>query len=218
MIDVHTIEKYKNISVNCSGGADSSIMLFELIQLLEENNMTDKQVHVFTLGHARKGNWNPQVAQGVIRFIVNYFETSVIKKHHIYYAPQPEKEYFHHAQNEIYSQYDIDLQLNATSMAPSENAVITVNGTEYDIAALCPVPQRQTGFPEFTKGNPDAYLPYANYTKDKLQKIYEKNGLLETLFPLTRSCEGFAKDTENYTTTCGECWWCLERYWAFGKF
>ena len=222
MFDI--VKDYNNILVNCSGGADSSIMLFELIRTLEENNIKDKNVHVLTLGHARKDNWNPQVAQGVIRFIVGYFKTSLIRKHHIYYYDLPEPEYFTEAQLEIYKLHNIDLQMNATSMAPRKDATIELNGKTIDIVETCPVKKRQDGFEIFSemvhdsKKIPPQYRPWGQMTKDQLAEIYKKHSLVDTLLPLTRSCEGLANVTNNYSTVCGDCWWCHERYWAFGKF
>jgi 7-cyano-7-deazaguanine synthase in queuosine biosynthesis len=57
------------------------------------------------------------------------------------------------------------------------------------------------------------YNPFSNIDKKDIKNLYHDLGLLETLFPLTRSCESLV-DFEKH---CGECWWCEERLWAFGK-
>lgn len=55
--------------------------------------------------------------------------------------------------------------------------------------------------------------PFFNIDKKKISDLYKEHDLLETLFPLTRSCED-----RTYTKGhCGKCWWCEERLWAFGK-
>jgi len=61
------------------------------------------------------------------------------------------------------------------------------------------------------------HFPWKNFTKKDLANLYEVHDLLDTLFPLTRSCEGEAEETMNFTKHCGRCWWCQERMWAFGK-
>ena len=53
--------------------------------------------------------------------------------------------------------------------------------------------------------------PLINVDKKGVAKIYEEEGLTDTLFPVTRSCEG----SESLHQHCGECWWCEERMWAF---
>ena len=56
-----------------------------------------------------------------------------------------------------------------------------------------------------------SYAP--KLTKKQLAKIYKDFNLLETL-PLTYSCEEYGLDTMDH---CGKCWWCQERFWAFGR-
>ena len=55
--------------------------------------------------------------------------------------------------------------------------------------------------------------PFFNIDKKKIAEMYNELGILETLFPLTRSCE----DRTYLKGHCGKCWWCEERLWAFGK-
>lgn len=56
------------------------------------------------------------------------------------------------------------------------------------------------------------YTPFHRIDKKVIAGMYEELNLLETLFPLTRSCE----NNNLLEGHCGECWWCEERLWAFG--
>ena len=65
-------------------------------------------------------------------------------------------------------------------------------------------------------------FPLINIDKQGVKELYEKFGLLDTLYPLTRSCESF---TDDFSKHCGEykdeqdvCWFCKERYWGFGRY
>jgi hypothetical protein len=69
-IDFSIPEKYKKIAVNCSGGADSSILLYTLIKYLEENNRTDTTITVLTCANDLKGRWNAKNAAKVINYII----------------------------------------------------------------------------------------------------------------------------------------------------
>ena len=63
------------------------------------------------------------------------------------------------------------------------------------------------------------YKPFEHVDKRFTAQVYEDLFLLETLFPLTRSC--LNKDTEKtnyYEKPCGECYWCEEKFWAFGQY
>lgn len=57
------------------------------------------------------------------------------------------------------------------------------------------------------------YIPWINHNKKDIALMYESLQLLDTLFPVTRSCEN-----DNHPGShCGSCWWCNERLWAFNK-
>ena len=58
--------------------------------------------------------------------------------------------------------------------------------------------------------------------KRQLAYLYEKFDLLDSLFPLTRSCEAESEESLQHTKTCyevrspgTECWWCREREYGF---
>jgi len=55
--------------------------------------------------------------------------------------------------------------------------------------------------------------PFFNLNKKDIAKFYKEKNLINTLFPLTRSCEKVGTVAGH----CGKCWWCEERHWAFGK-
>lgn len=59
------------------------------------------------------------------------------------------------------------------------------------------------------------YQAYINVDKKFVAGVYKDNNLMETLFPLTRSCIGTAKQTDNFTRECRQCFWCHEKKWAF---
>ena len=59
------------------------------------------------------------------------------------------------------------------------------------------------------------YKPFRNIDKKAIAELYEHFGILDALFPLTRSCELHTLDFNNH---CGRCWFCLERKWGFGRY
>jgi tRNA(Ile)-lysidine synthase TilS/MesJ len=75
------------------------------------------------------------------------------------------------------------------------------------------------------------YAPFRNYNKKQIADVCRELGLLETLFPVTETCEtephkynsyySKAFDIE-YTSPgiepCQCCWPCREKYWAYGVF
>jgi 7-cyano-7-deazaguanine synthase in queuosine biosynthesis len=59
------------------------------------------------------------------------------------------------------------------------------------------------------------YQAYINVDKKFVAGVYQENNLMETLFPLTGSCVGTARETDNFKHECGKCFWCYEKSWAF---
>ena len=67
-------------------------------------------------------------------------------------------------------------------------------------------------------------FPFYHVNKKWEAEAYKDMNLLDSLYPITYSCEGDAKDTQTHTWHCGnslpfdeQCWWCQERMWAFGR-
>ena len=58
--------------------------------------------------------------------------------------------------------------------------------------------------------------PFFNIDKIKIADMYESLGLVNTLFPLTRSCE-LENPSPNFLGHCDNCWWCKERFWGFKR-
>jgi len=64
------------------------------------------------------------------------------------------------------------------------------------------------------------YKPLRNLNKKGTKELYDYFNVLDSLFPITRSCEMQIdnKRFKSFDEHCGECWFCLERLWGFGKY
>lgn len=213
---------YDNVLVNCSGGADSSMLLFESCKIIKEQNLKTK-LHVFTLGHDWKGRFNPRHVNQVINFIAEHFGDYPIAANHVFYSKEPDDKSFKRAEKKIISSYNIDFQINATTdIPPVGETSEDIDGNTVDLYETCSVKSRadlQHTTSEIQERLGIKYsLPYMKLNKKDIAEKYIKYGVRDTLFPLTRSCESPADLTNNFTTTCGKCWWCWERKWAFGEY
>ena len=185
----------------CSGGADSSLLLYILAKYSKH------PLHVFTLANHGKKFSNTTHATQVVNYVINRTQRFNIV-HHIYYSKeQTEKElsvyplsFLKHTIQELY--------IGDTSYPPDEiNKSFAIHGIDKIQDSV----DRSYGNTRETKIGPFVY-PFTNYTKKTIADFYEKERLQE-MFPLTRSCE--SKDVTD--THCGVCWWCNERRWAFGR-
>lgn len=218
-IDFFIPEKYKNIAINCSGGADSSILLYTTIKFLEENNRNDTKIFILTCANDKKGRWNAKNATEVINYIINKTGTNLIDHHYVYYRDTQDVKYFHEIEFDLFISKKVDLILSGITSNPFGNTEVEdINGKIIDLKDEA-LPDRDGNTHEPWKYYECAswYHPFINVDKRFTAFLYKMYGN-DDLLNLTRSCEGFADSTENFTKPCGQCWWCLERKWAFGKF
>lgn len=63
------------------------------------------------------------------------------------------------------------------------------------------------------------YEPFTNLDKRSVKECYDYYGVTDTLFPLTRSCEAEASNSQRYIGQehCGKCIFCFERLAVFGR-
>ena len=61
------------------------------------------------------------------------------------------------------------------------------------------------------------YQAYINVDKKFVAGVYKENNLMDTLFPITRSCVGTAKQTRNFTVECHEKKWAFDLKWEEEK-
>ena len=62
------------------------------------------------------------------------------------------------------------------------------------------------------------YEPFRNADKRIPFWLAAKFDVLDDILSITRSCEGDIWNTKNFTVECNECWWCLERKWAYNNY
>ena len=62
------------------------------------------------------------------------------------------------------------------------------------------------------------YHPLARVDKLFVKGVFEEENLMDEYFKLTGSCTGTANETNFFLEPCKECFWCHEKYWAFGKY
>ena len=63
----------------------------------------------------------------------------------------------------------------------------------------------------------NVYKPFLNVNKRFVAGVFKENNLMDDLYPITRSCVGGKKQTNNFTEWCWQCFWCYEKDWAFNE-
>lgn len=221
-------EKLKRISINVSGGADSSILLLMTIDYLMKNNRDDVTVSVTTCSNDFKHRWNGRKAANVINWVLEKTRFENFDLHYTYYRPEQDQEHFNEVEVKLFSEGRIDSSFNGLTANPmgDTNLVENIHGEMINVSDDA-LEERNienvmgTGVIDVA-GFAYIWAPFHKVDKSFVAEMYEQYDADE-LFDLTRSCEAVPEpgepfDPEFEKQPCGECWWCLERKWAFGRF
>jgi len=189
------------IGISCSGGTDSSLLLYILM-----SNCKDT-IHIFTLSNDLKGRSNAIIVPRVIERCIQFTNNNNIIHHSRYAENQTEEDLFDF-QRELLKEKKIKTIFSGVTANPPSTVKFKSGSGEASLRD--PETYRQ-------ESSFDGHFltPFINKNKKTIARIYQDLGLMETLFPVTRSCEAIGK--LEYYGHCGECWWCEERQWGFGR-
>jgi hypothetical protein len=204
------------LGLMCSGGADSALMLY--FTLLH----SDDPIHVFTLANNPLELKNVTAATAVVNKCVQLTNKHNVV-HHVVHM-EGNKPDGAQVFAKMIEQVGIDIavaQIGVTKNPPRDiRDKMNQSTSPRDKSRDNPEPTK-----EFTDGRLRGYpyhiyCPWTIHNKQTLANIYKKHNLLNTLFPVTYSCEYYPSDNDlpdPGMDHCGNCWWCEERQWAFGR-
>jgi len=208
------------LGVWMSGGADSSMLAFLLAKTIKDYNL---DVKILPMSFKRDDKpWNMWVATNIVERIEEILDIKkgeiFLNHNYCYFGDYKSKEFLPKLRKHVESLKD--------------NKLITIC---YTGLTKNPedIPEDMIESREFSRDEPakkileekDEYkeeliisIPFLFQDKKFIAGLYNKLGLMEKLFPYTRSCENVIHNTDFFKTSCGKCWWCKERKWAFGSY
>lgn len=221
-IDFYIPEHYTSVAVNCSGGADSSILLLMTAQYLKNEGREDTtKLSVLTCSNDLKGRWNGRKAADVIDYVIRKTGYKNFDIHYTYYRDVQDEKYFHEVETKLFVQKRIDILLSGITSNPPLGASTENKNGELVVLDEGRVPSRDGGgrVELMRSGTSSFYTPFTNVDKRFIAAMYEQYDAMDML-EMTRSCEAIPQeyDPKFEHEPCGTCWWCLERKWGFGKF
>ena len=192
------------VGLSMSGGADSSLLLYILLSNKKET------LEVFTLAADLKGRISAKIAANVIDNCIELTGNNNVN-HHVVYVDEQNDEKLFRLPLEMLSEKKITMMYTGVTANPpkeiADNFLTPIDNSEQN--SRDPLTHRPII-------NGDWCCPFFNIDKIKIAEMYESLGLLETLFPLTRSCE-LKYPPSNFLSHCDNCWWCKERFWGFKR-
>ena len=201
------------IGISCSGGTDSSVLLYLLMK-----HSPDK-LHIFTTGNNDRNRYNVIVANNVIEKCIQLTGNSNIEHHTSYCKTQTPDNLWPKLQK-YHTQEQIDVIYTGITANPPKEVIDTF-GVETTQTTRDDNTKRKTLEVDELRSHKYWYMPWTNINKKIMAKIYKELNLLDSLFPVTRSCEYETNwfDRKHIPDPgighCNECWWCKERKWGF---
>lgn len=191
------------VGVLCSGGADSSLVLYLLMKY------NTQPIHILTLTNKIKHYTNLSHINQVIKYCLDKTNNYNFFHHVKYVEQQTNKELEKLSMSLLKAKTFNILYIGDTCYPPdylNQQFAKETGDVFQNIAARMPNIIRPTQIGPI-------YTPYTNYNKKKIVEIYKHLDIME-LFYLTRSCES----TDNIGSDhCHNCWWCKEREWALAN-
>ena len=228
----------ENVIIRLSGGADSALLLY---MICDEYQKANKPLSVWpiTVIHGVR-NWQSYHAQQVLDYMMDKFPSVNWMTHQVRKCMDPGgKPNNKNANNYVdYQETLIDEVVETVGETCAVFNGVTANPPEeigekywgssnvfglkvWDVREK----HRDWKFIEDREPVQDDSKrklihinPFIQHHKGHIAELYKKYDLIDDLLPITRSCEGWDYMTANYQETCVECWWCMEREWAFNVY
>jgi hypothetical protein len=204
----------KKIGIKLSGGADSALACYMLTKYLKASR-PDVVIHPITTVILAKP-YQKIFAKQIVNKISELLDYKNFGEHFVAYTETYDRHRYLEVQDthlqQLYNSNFINMHLSGISAVPDINDALELYE---EIETTGPTDNRFKETIKKNQQNGNAFSPFINTDKKGIAEYYINLGILEDLFPLTRSCE---VKTTDFSQHCGECWWCKERYWAFGRY
>ena len=204
----------KRIGVKISGGADSAILTYLICKTIVEKNLDVEYIQPITTNNGTKP-FNFYYSNQVLDWIKEQFPSIEFKAQKT--NSSTDNDDYVKTQIEITERLarakEVDCFLGGINLVPQSDDFSSPHDGPYEERT----PENMASKISYVSNNVLRMNPFGLMDKKGIAKLYEENDLLETLFPLTRSCEGWAENSGHFRYHCDDCWHCHERKWAFGR-
>ena len=234
-IDVEELQKYKKIGIAFSSGTDSSLLFCLLAKYVPNIEIIPwygiefhqlpglnfvKDAHKKIVDYYPDANIAPMRYFGIDKKDPIWIKKLKILKNDMYkkfkkYDGNIKNYIVDEAHNEYLKTGITNLNVFGTSSAPPKSECIKYNFFKY-VEPFRFNPTGDIWSLKLTK----QWQPLKFVNKKFIAGMFQKEGLMDWLYPYLNSCAG--RDpikTKNFTYPCKtECFQCYERYWGFGTY
>ena len=196
------------VCVSVSGGADSALLLYYVMKYY------NSKIYITTLADRSKNLKNTKKSISVVSKCAELTSnTNFI--HMIDYADTQTLPNLFNLSNQLFEDNLIKFRIHGITANPPNTILEKFNNITTEHTTRDPSVHRSIINGKYIR-------PWTNINKKIIAQMYIKENLMESLFPLTSSCEWkegspYNKGVDPYVDHCGYCWWCQERIWGFGR-
>ena len=206
-------EPVRKVGIRLSGGADSAIVAY-MLALYKRDYRPDIVLHAITCVNDNK----PYQEIYAKRVMEKITELTGVEFGEHFVKDIDGSDYIGNQRvfvDDLYDRHKLDIHFMGETMNPP---VGTEQAEDWFFDG---------GSRDHSRDNPGdthtpvvIYRPIRNIDKRGVKELYDHFGVLDTLYPVTRSCE-IQLDNRRFTgfdNHCERCWFCLERFWGFGRY
>lgn len=221
--------KFNKIGISLSGGMDSSILLYILCDVISNDfNNQIKIIPITGVGDSLK-----EVVLPIISYVRNKYNLVPFEPHEfIEYNTNFETKWFKYHipfHTKLYNDKKIDVLLHAGTRNIPEDELKNIEFNEKSIdtnRSLSPTQiVKELGFRTYEDSGHPQWNIFMNQDKKFTAELYTELNLHNNLAPLTWSCvstplDSVFKDKEKhiFSEPCKKCYWCAEKFWAYGYY
>jgi 7-cyano-7-deazaguanine synthase in queuosine biosynthesis len=195
------ILRNKKIGISLSGGADSALLAFILMNHYEDD------LHFFTYASQEKSFRTVKNSILVIERCIE-FTKKINCHHHIKYGQQQQRDTFFNFLLDSVDSKIIDVMYTGTTSAPPN---YVQENFKQQLPEDIKTRRDQNRIKQLYTHNGRLFHPLINFSKKEIFSMYRNLDILDKIYPVTNSCENL----HQHSGHCGQCWWCEERLWAF---
>lgn len=203
---------WNSILIQVSGGLDSAILTYLTAKTIKDYNL-DVKIRPFSVEVPTKVK-NLSSSRNVISKITELLDFHQWMPTEEFYMPielsyQPNKDrQFINFLSSVLEDGNSQFEFNGNTKNPPSDVRSSFKNDQY----------REYGRDNRTTiyNGPDSASPHAMMDKKDIVELYVMYDLIDTLAPLTLSCDENIETIKSYNlpVPCGECWWCRERDWG----
>ena len=198
--DLVNSDMHSKFALWLSGGADSAMLLFLLLESLERNKVHKSILPLHGWDTARTVAVSYDASDRIVKLLQNKFPKIQLKEQYVlpYHKTEKSKNKYHDPLNQyLLKAKKADCIFDCSTLNPP-HLILGEDRTNKE--------------PDTYHNTKRIYKPLRHVDKKVIAELYHKYDLMNDLFPLTVSCIG------DDIKPCKRCAWCEEKYWAFGYY